>query len=231
MKFPKLEAALQQYMTDKETTAAALDWLDISKERDMELFEKLTELDDPITFQRRNSFYEAVSDEIISADSDELYQRFMLMAYKLMDCDAYDIINIIIYKLAAEKKAYVKGLFPEAMKSVYGEEAQARMLSAEYASCVNTHSNCKMPDDPGLILKAAELTSEKHMTTKALLAAAVLDLIPPADGGKLNDEAERAVAIIKNVMESIIEKDDVFLLNALANASYFDKEIKAHFEK
>ena len=231
MKFPKLEAALQPYMNDKETIAAALDWLDISKERDMELFEKLTELDDPITFQRRNSFYEAVSDEIISADSDELYQRFMLMAYKLMDCDAYDIINIIIYKLAAEKKAYVKGLFPEAMKSVYGEEAQARMLSAEYASCVNTHSNCKMPDDPKLILKAAELTSEKHMTTKALLAAAVLDLIPPADGRKLNDEAERAVAFIKNVMENIIEKDDVFLLNALANASYFDKEIKAHFEK
>lgn len=55
--------------------------------------------------------------------------------------------------------------------------------------------------------------------------------MPFPEDKKLSDEAKRAVGVIKDVMKSGIEKDNVYLLTALAPASFFDDELKEHFQK
>ncbi len=227
MDFPKFESILLLCAAPKEVADAAVKWLDINKERDFGLLEKLSEIDKSKVLFYKIDFYEYVKQEIMPNICDELYQRYMIMAYKLLDASAYCLISFLRY----EEWKHIKELFSREMENIYRDEAPARMLSVDCDAFITSSRYFNMPDDPELILKAAELTSEKHMITKAYLAAAALDHMSLPDDGKLSEKAEIAVTIIKNAMNNSIEKDNIFLLNALANASYFDEIIKTHFEE
>ncbi len=226
MKFPKLEAALQQYMTDKETTAAALDWLDISKERDMELFEKLTLQPELLEKADKINLFDAIEDDILPHNSDELIKRYMLLSYKLLDAEScYMMIH-----LTRNDIYYISKMKDDAFAEVYGDEAQARLFSVNYCNLIRV--NCiEYLKDTGMTLEAAELTSDKLVHTKLMLCANALSFMTVPENGELSDEAKRAVSIIRGIMESDIAEDDVYLLTALAAATHFDKELKVHFEK
>ena len=233
MKFPNLEQIMLNSGFDKEITAVALEWLDIDKERDMALLEKLTVHDNKIEQNKIHDYRNAFRQDVIPLDSEELYRRIILMSYKLLDAKAYSLIEPLFWEIPdMDEKTFTK-LADDAMKEVWGDEAQARSFAVRYA--MSTHRkgiayvDFPMESDP--YLEAAELTSDKTYVIKLMLCANALEYMSLSKGKKLSDEAQRAVSMIKNIMQSNIEKDSINLLTALAPASFFDEQLKSHFNQ
>lgn len=240
MNFPKLESAMIKSGFSKEITDTALEWLDIGKERDKQLFDKLTLQEDMLKAYRTGHFREnlgefryAVQQEFFPLNSDELYMRYMIMSYKLLDAAAEDLIKPMYLGSARESWAHFDELYNKALTEVYGDKAKAHKLAADYSweYYVNSGWLCKGLNDTETILEAAEVTCDVFPEVKALLCANAFEYMPLPDGEKLSEQAARAVSVMKSVMKCDIEKDSVSLLAALASASYFDKELKSCFEK
>lgn len=226
MNFPKLESAMIKSGFSKEITDTALEWLDIDKERDMALFERLPF---QLKMLREIDLFDlkdALDQDVLPRNSEELIKRYLLMSYKLLDSNAcYMMVALHINDHDLAQK-----LRKNAFTEVYGDEAQARLFSVEYANCIRVDS-IESLKDTGVTLRAAELISDKLLKSKLLLCANALSFMSVPENGKLTDEAKRAVDMIKDIMQSGIVGDDVYLLTALAAAAHFDKELRKPFEK
>ncbi len=233
MKFPNLEQIMLNSGFNREITTAALEWLDISKERDMALFEKLTVQDNKIEQNKIHDYRNAFRQDVISLGNDELYRRIILMSYKLLDAEAYSLIEPLFWEIPDIDEEIFTKLADDAMKEVWGDEAQARSFAVRYA--MSTHRTgiayADFPMEPNSYLEAAELTSDKTYVIKLMLCANALEYMPLSKDKKLSDEAQRAVSMIKNIMQSNIKKDSINLLTALTSASFFDEQLKRHFNQ
>ena len=233
MMFPNLEQIMLNSGFGRGITSAALEWLDISKERDMAILNSLTVQDIDIERKYTGDYRAAFRKDVIPHGSDELYQRFILMSYKLLDAKAYKLTEPLFWDMPDMDKKKFGKLTENAMKEVWGDEAQARALAVCYTGLAyysGVYHN-DLPTDPELYVKAAELTSDTACITRLMLCANAFEYMPLPEGGKLSDEAKRALAVIKEIMSGDIEEDSGYLLLAIAPASFFDEELKAHFCK
>lgn len=89
MKFPHLEQIMLRSGFGRNITSAALEWLDISKERDMALLNSLTVQDIAIKHNDTGDYRLAFRDDVIPHGGEELYRRIILMSYKLLDAKAH----------------------------------------------------------------------------------------------------------------------------------------------
>ena len=231
IQFPNLEKSMLDSGFDKQTAETALAWLDSSKERDLALLQKLTIQkikNEPKIIQ---DFDTAFKKDVVSHGSDELYRRVILMCYQLLDADASDLIRLLFLEIPGMKIESFTKLIDDAMQEVWGNEAQTRALALHYGVLSHRKGfhNANLPTEPVPYLEAAELTSDKCPFIKLMLCANALEYMPLPEGETLSEEAQRAVSIIRHLMQSNIEKDHIHLLTALAPASCFDAQLKSHF--
>ena len=233
MQFPHLERVMLDSGFDKEVTANALAWLDITKERDMALLEKLTVQDSKAALgveKYMRGYREAFQQDVIPHDSEELYSRVILMSYQLLNVEAYHLT----WRLPEEIHGIDRVAFTKhTMQEVWGDAAQALLFAAYYVYRTERFGiqDASLPTEPGAYLRAAEQTSDKYYDIKLMLCANALTYMPLPDGEALPEDAQRAVSMIRSLMQSGIRADDAALLTALATASCFDAQLKAHFHQ
>ena len=125
MQFQHLERVMLDSGFDKEVTANALAWLDITKERDMALLEKLTVQDSKAALgveKYMRGYREAFQQDVIPHDSEELYSRFILMSYQLLNVEAY----YLGWLLPEEIHGIDRDVFTKhTMQEVWGDTEQA----------------------------------------------------------------------------------------------------------
>ncbi|SFC79058.1 DUF4132 domain-containing protein [Ruminococcus albus] len=227
IKFPELEQIMLKSGFSKKLTADALEWLDISKERDMELFEKLTMQVNKPEEMIASAYRSAFRNDVIPHNSEELYRRIILMSYKLMDVNACWMLIPLNSQISdMDESAFCK-LITDSFMEVYGDEAEARSLALRYAMYTSQFriGHPDLPTESASYLKAAELTSDNIYTIKLMLCANALEYM------SLSDESQNAVSMIKEIMNGDIKENDIYLLTALSSASFFDEELKEHFNK
>ena len=233
MRFQMLERVMLKTGFSKEVTAIAMEWLDISKDRDMDLFDKMTVQNNKFKREEIYYYHEAFKQDVVPIGSEELYRRIILMSYKLLDSEAYLLTNQLAIAIPDMSDNDISKLAANTMQEVYGNEAQARTLAVRYCkySRQGWILNATFPVKSEPYLKAAELTSNEDSVIKLMLCANALEYMPLTYGKKMSDEAMRAVELIKDIMKSDIAEDDLLLCIALAPASFFDEQLRQHFQK
>ena len=233
---------------DKEVTAIVKEWLDISKERDMALFNKMELQNFKLKWNLLYRFRDAFIQEVRPLFSEELYRRIILMSYKLLGADAYLLTEQLVNAIPDLRGEAMNRFVDDTMKEVYGDEAVARTFSVRYSKyCIWNGKDCvNLPLESEPYLKAAEVTSKKDYVIKLMLCANALEYMPLPEGKGTSAEALKVIEMIWDILEKDIVKKDTsqndaaknifseehFLVTmALAPASYFDEQAKAHFLK
>ena len=190
------------------------------------------------------NYRDAFEKDVIPIGSEELYRRIILMSYKLLDANANKLTSLLSWGIPDMDKESFSKLEEDAMKEVWGDEAEMRLFAVRYTMYTSDRIYFyykALPSEYAPYLEAAELTSDKAYRIKLMLCANALEYMLLSEGEdalsknafsqKLSDDVQRAVSIIKDIMKSGIEKDNVYLLTALAPASFFDEELKDHFNR
>lgn len=223
IQFPNLEQAMRDSGFGRETVDTALAWLDISKERDTALLKKLTVQDSKINQNKKPVYHIAFRQDVIPHGSEELYRRIILMSYQLLDAEACIMTGPLFHEIPDMKFDAFQKLTDDTMQEVWGDEAQARSFAMRYAMYTlrTGITNADLPAEHTPYLKAADLTSDKCSVIKLMLCANALEDMPLPEGESLSDEAQRAVSIIKHIMQGN-SVNTINVLTALAPASWFD---------
>ena len=131
--FKKMEGVMLEHGFSKEVAAMVTEWLDISKERDMTLFNKMSlqniKLKRNLLYKYRDAFVQ----EVWPHFSEELYRRVILMSYKLLEADAYLLMEQLVDAIPELRGEPFKQLVDNTMKEIYGEEAPARTFAVRYS--------------------------------------------------------------------------------------------------
>lgn len=217
--FQKLAKAFEGYKIESAVIDIALEYLDISKERDNTLLDRIPHynLSDDST-----SYYElkkAVQLEIMSARSEEIRERYILLSEALTGSNSLNLIEIIYdYVITKHEKEILK-----ALSSRYGDKAEACYYSI-YMSQNSNYRNKNIIKSSGICLDAVEFADRPEI--KALLCAKALNQIPKQE--KNNPLALKAVQYIKDIFADK-KISDTYILIAIGEGAYFDEELKNLF--
>ena len=218
--FQKLAKALGGYNIESAVIDITLEYLDISKERDNTLLDRIPHYnlcDDSTLYYELKK---AVQSEIMAVRSQELRERYILLSEALTGSKALELIEIIYDYLISKKheKEIVK-----AFSSRYGDKAEA-CYYAIYMSKPYYQRDKNIIKSPEICLDAVEFADRPEI--KALLCAKALNQIPEQD--KNNPVALRAVQYIKEIV-SDKRISDTYILMAVCEGAYFDDELRTIF--
>ncbi|MDE6796395.1 MAG: hypothetical protein K2J36_00055, partial [Ruminococcus sp.] len=119
--FQKLAKALGGYGIESAVIDIVLEYLDISRERDNTLLDRIPHYnlcDDSTLYYELKK---AVQSEIMSARSEELRERYILLSEALTGSNSLNLIEIIYdYVITKHEKEILK-----ALSSRYGDKAEA----------------------------------------------------------------------------------------------------------
>ncbi|MCM1358862.1 MAG: hypothetical protein NC205_09715, partial [Prevotella sp.] len=120
--FQKLAKALEGYKIESAVIDIALEYLDISKERDNTFLDRIPRQNCVSGWNLLNAVERAVKSEILSARSEELKERFILLSEALFGYKSYEFLRVIYnyYGVERHEKEIVK-----ALSSRYGDKAEA----------------------------------------------------------------------------------------------------------
>ncbi|MDE6035291.1 MAG: DUF4132 domain-containing protein [Ruminococcus sp.] len=213
--FQKLAKALGGYGIESAVIDIALEYLDISKERDNTLLDRIPRYNLSDNSGLLYELEKAVKSEIMSARSEELRERYMLLSEALTGSKVLDLIGIIYdYAIIKHEKEIVK-----ALSSRYGDKAEA-CYYAIYKSQPYYRSDKNIIKSPEICLDAVEFADRPEI--KALLCAKALNQIPEQE--KNNPIALKAVRYIKDIKEM----SDYYIM-AVGEGAYFDDELRTIF--
>ncbi|MDE6672054.1 MAG: DUF4132 domain-containing protein [Ruminococcus sp.] len=217
--FHKLAKAFEGYKIESAVIDIALEYLDISKERDNTLLDRIPHYN---LSDDGNSYYElkkAVQSEIMSVRSEELRERYILLSEALTGSNSLNLIEIIYdYVITKHEKEIIK-----ALSSRYGDKAEACYYSI-YMSQNSNYRNKNIIKSSGICLDAVEFADRPEI--KALLCAKALNQIPKQE--KNNPLALKAVQYIKDIFADK-KISDTYILIAIGEGSYFDDELRTIF--
>ncbi|MBD5159476.1 MAG: DUF4132 domain-containing protein, partial [Ruminococcus sp.] len=220
--FQKLAKALEGYKIESAVIDIALEYLDISKERDNTLLDRIPRYNLSDSNILLYELEKAVKSEILSAHSEELLERYILLSEALTGCNFFEFIRLIYNYNAIEK---YENKIIKALSSRYGDKAEACSY-AVYMSLPNIYKNKNIIKSAEICVDAVEFADRPEI--KALLCAKALNQIPEQD--KNNPIALKAVRYIKEIV-SDKKISDTYILIAIGEGAYFDDELKNIFRK
>lgn len=221
--FNKLAKAFEGYKIESAVIDIALEYLDISKERDNTLLDRIPRQNFVDDWNLKNALEKAVKSEILSTRSEELKERFILLLEALFGCMSSELISIIYnyYGIEKHEKEIVK-----ALSSRYGDKAEA-CYYAIYMSQRLTYRYELIIKSPEICIDAVEFAGDQT-GIKALLCAKALNQISEQE--KYNLIVLKAVEYIKDIISGM-KNLDTYKLMAVGEGSYFDEELKSTFRQ
>lgn len=219
--FNKLTQALEGYKIESAVIDIALEYLDISKERNNALLDRIPRQNCVSDWRLIGQVEKAVKSEILSARNQELKERYILLTVALFGCKSSDFLNVIFnyYGIEKNEKEIVK-----ALSSRYGDKAEA----CYYAISISTnYRNKSTQKSPEICVKAVEFADD-YSGIKALLCAKALNQIPEQE--KDNPVALKAVEYVREIISGI-KNPDTYVLMAIGESAYFDEKLKSTFRQ
>lgn len=218
--FNKLSQALADYKIESAVIDIALEYLDISKERNNALLDRIPRQNYVSDWRLIGQVEKAVNSEILSARNQELKERYILLIVAFFGCKSPEFLNDIFnyYGMEGNNKEIIK-----ALSSRYGDKAEA-CYYAMYMS--NNYRNRSTKKSPEICIDAVEFAD--YSGVKALLCAKALNQIPEQE--KDNPVALKAVEYVREII-SDMKNPDTYVLMAIGESAYFDEELKSTFRQ
>lgn len=233
-KFQKLSKALEEYKIESAVIDIALEYLDISKDRNNALLDRIPRQNFIDDWRYNNGVESAMKSEILSARSQELKERYILLTEAFFGCDSgkwLDTLNNYYGIVKNEKE------ITEALSSRYGNKAEAcyyAMYMKYYIDsryCINNYKS------PEVCMDAFEFTDDENI--KLRLCAIVLNQtnVPEKMGLmekvifshiKKDPVTEKALGYINSVISGS-PKIGRELLVAVGEGAYFSSELRKYF--
>lgn len=219
--FNKLTQALEGYKIESAVIDIALEYLDISNERNNTLLYRIPRHNFVGNWSLNNAVEKAVKSEILSTRSEELKERFILLSEVLFGYKSYEFLRVIYnyYGVERHEKEIVK-----ALSSRYGDKAEA-CYYAIYMSQELIYKYEHIIKSPEICIDAVEFAGDQT-EVKALLCAKALNQIPEQE--KYNLIALKAVEYINEILPNV-KTFDVNILMAVGEGAYFDDGLKNKF--
>ncbi|MCM1507767.1 MAG: DUF4132 domain-containing protein [Ruminococcus flavefaciens] len=234
-KFQKLSKALEMYKLESGIIDLALEYLDISKDRNNALLERIPVQQYDEEFGKRYFLADSIKSELRPLKNPELTERYILLSQALYGSESYGFINAYYNfdGLGKHEKEIVK-----ALSSRYGDKAEA----CYYAICVSMFKESqhlsKDKKSPEICMNAIEFVKDPAVT--ALLCAFALNQTPvPEKMGimekvifshlRKDPTTEKAVECIKGLISSGTKFGNKMLMLAVGEGAYFSSELKKYF--
>ncbi|MDE6677731.1 MAG: hypothetical protein K2K02_01700, partial [Ruminococcus sp.] len=239
-KFQNLSKAMESYKIESGVIDIAMEYLDISKNRDNTLLDKIPVHSYLKDWGKYYNLEKAVQREILSVKNHELIERYILLSQALYGNDSYDFIRIIYSNTS--KNDYEETII-KALSSRYGDKAEACYL-AIYLSYCKDSKIIQLNKSPQICLDAMEFV--KDPVVIALLCAKALNQIPVPEKKsvmekvifskiiKSHTENEVIVNKLIECVKGLMSPTKPFgtrLLLAVGEGAYFSDELKKYFVK
>lgn len=239
-KFQNLSKALESYKIESGIIDIAMEYLDISKNRNNTLLDKIPVQSYLKDWGKYYNLEKAVQREILSVKNHELIERYILLSQALYGNDSYDFIRIVYAKTSKNDD---EETITKALSSRYGDKAEA-CYYAIYLSYCKDSKILSTNKSPQICLDAIEFVKDPAVI--AILCAKALNQIPVPEKMSLMEKVvfskiikshtENNVIVNKLIecVKGLISPTKPFgtrLLLAVGEGAYFSDELKKYFIK
>ena len=171
-KFLKLSKAMEDYGIEDAVITLSLEYLDISKERNNSLLERIPVQSYVNDWHKQSNFSNAVKREIISQNNSELNERYILLMQAIYMENSSEFIRILYNWDGLEKHS--KKII-EVLQSRYGDKVKA-CWCAIFVMCFNNKYGSFKNDyiNPQVCIDAVDFAVNPRI--KALLCALALNM-------------------------------------------------------
>ncbi|MDE6780823.1 MAG: DUF4132 domain-containing protein [Ruminococcus sp.] len=231
--FPKLTKALENYGVDNAVIDAALEYLDISKERNNALLDKIPVQTYIDSWRNRESLETAVKREILPKDH-ELLERYVLLSQALYREESGEFMYYIYGGQYNTLKEHEKDVV-KILSSRFGDKAEACFCAVMAAFAVHHGSWTADYKSPRICEEAVEFA--ENPLIKAMLCALALNqtALPEKQNiiekliskPRTDSVTEKVLAHIMDIRRKAVSGMEVLL--ATAEGAYFSDKMKEYF--
>jgi len=231
--FQELSKALEFYKIESGIIDIAMEYLDISKDRNNALLDRIPVYTYVDKWQIRNNLEIAVKREILHTKNPELLERYALLCQALWGSYSGDSI-VIAYGYDSIKKREKE--ITKALSSRYGDKAEA----CHYAIIITYSQERNFWTDyyksPEICIDALEFTNDEIIKYRLCAMALNQTELPKKKNiieklvskSETNPVVEKAVGYINDVVSSSPKLGRELLL-AIGEGAYFSAELKEYF--
>lgn len=227
-KFSKLSKAMEDYGIEDAVITIALEYLDISQERNNSLLERIPVQSYVNNWRKQSDFSNAVKREIISLNNSELNERYILLMQAMYMENSCEFIRILYNWNQLDKHS--KEII-EILQSRYGDKATACYFAIFF------YRNDWLVKDymiPQVCIDAVDFAANPRV--KVLFCALALNITEIPENRSLIEKLftkPKENPVIEKALEYISDfakvNSDIEVQVALAEGSYFSDEMKQQF--
>lgn len=226
--FPKLSKAMEDYSVEDAVITLALEYLDITKERNNSLLERIPVQSYVNDWQKQNDFFKAVKREIISLNNSELNERYILLMQAIYMENSSEFIRIL-YDWNYLEKHSTKII--EILRSRYGDKATACYFAIFFYRYKWLVKDYMIPQ---VCIDAVDFVANPNK--KVLFCALALNITEIPENRSLMEKLftkPKENPVVAKALEYISDfakvNSDIEVQVALAEGSYFSDEMKQQF--